>query len=216
MIKKSTLIIFITFSILIAGCAQEKGKVRDDISTYGKPSWQQDTEYKVEAKGTIYNASDYDSVENAINDCINKGGGTVFFASTTYSITKSIKISVPDGIELILMGDVNGSSVLKGEKDIDGAIIEIQSKGVKLAHLTFQSFSNDHTALLVKGEGSLLYRCTFQGRNGRNEESTVIVAASNTILSSCYFSNVHKEAYTLRITKYQDAEVKNVKVVVSS
>lgn len=213
MLKKCTLIFVLVLSLLFTGCTTDKGLVRKDISTYGKPDWQQDTEYKVEAKGTVYNASDYDSIEEAIKDCVSKGGGTIYFASATYSITKSIKISLPEGVELTLIGDANGSSLLKGEKDIDGAVIEIQSKGVRLAHLTFQSFSNDKPAFVVKGEGTLLYRCTFQGRSVRNEESTVIVAASNTVLSSCYFSNVHPEAYTLRITKYKDTEVKNVKVV---
>lgn len=218
--KKGNIVVFslILFSLtfILASCSTKtsnKGYVREDVNSYGKVAWQEEVEFKVDIEGTLYNVQEFSSVYDAIEQAISEGGGTVYFPPGTYSIDKPIELDLPKGVNLTLMGEPNAHSILKGERTVEGPVISIQSKGVSLANLVLQSYSNDHPALLVKGDGTRVYKCWFQGMNLRNEESTVIIAASDVVVASCNFSNVHPEAYTLEITKYPDKEVKKVYVV---
>lgn len=212
-----TLSLFILMlSLLMIGCqngSRSKGYIREDVDSYGKVSWKQDIQYKVELQGTVYNVKDFNSVQAAIDKAVQDGGGSVYFPTGYYTIKSPIELDLPDGVNLTLIGETNGNSMIKGDKDLTGPVISVLSKGVNLANLVIQTTGTDHPALLVKGEGTKIYKCFFQGMNIRNTESTVIIAASNVSATSCVFSNVNKEAYTLEITKFPEIEAKNIYII---
>ncbi|HHT94011.1 MAG TPA: hypothetical protein GXZ66_11005 [Clostridiaceae bacterium] len=211
----------VIFSLLImlfvtgcqAGNKNAKGYIREDIDSYGKVAWKDEIEYKVEKQGKIYSVVDFNTVHEAIDKTIEEGGGTVYFPPGSYSIDKPIELDLPEGVKITLLGETNGHCILKGEKDIEGPVVSILSEGVSLGNLVFQSYAQEQPAVLVKGDGTRIYKCFFQGMNVRNLESTAIVAASNVSVTSCTFSNVNKEAYTLEITKFPDKEAKNIYII---
>lgn len=215
--KRMYIVIFSLLVVFLAsGCqagSSKKGYIREDIDSYGKVAWKEDIETRVEKQGKIYPVIDFTSVHDAIEAAIEEGGGTVYFPPGTYSIEKPIVLDLPDGVKITLLGETNGHCILRGEKDIEGPVVLVLSEGVNLGNLVFQTYSQEHPAVLVKGDGTKIYKCYFQGMNVRNLESTAIVAASNVTVVSCTFSNVNTDAYTLEITKFPDKEAKNIYVI---
>ena len=170
-------------------------------------AWKDEIEYKVEKQGKIYSVVDFNTVHEAIDKTIEEGGGTVYFPPGSYSIDKPIELDLPEGVKITLLGETNGHCILKGEKDIEGPVVSILSEGVSLGNLVFQSYAQEQPAVLVKGDGTRIY--SVSSKDERKEFGKHCNRCSKQVsVTSCTFSNVNKEAYTLEITKFPDKEAK--------